>query len=492
LTEIVARLPRSRGTLQLLAGAAGLVLVAAGLVALRPQHASVPHALVRQPAVVRVLPQRTAAPRERARPVTALSRAASHGLDRGLFTSSPGGIVATSARVARWRPLIARAARGSGFSSRLLEGLVFVESSGRPDVLAGGDVSAATGLTQIVAATGRQFLHMHVNVGKSRQLTRRIYGAELRGHRVRAHQLAVRRRHVDERFAPMKSLRATVRYLTSARGYLGRDDLAFESYHMGIGNLQRVIAAYGSRRPSYASLYFGSSPDSHAAAWRRLATLGDMSRDYYWKVLAAERVMHLYRHDPAALAYEARLQARKSSSEEVMHPRSATPRFATPNDLARAWKNHVLRAIPRDARRTHISLGVSFGQEAHKLGRSRRLYRGLRPQALDVLLYIGRRVHELSGTRRPLIVTSAVRDNRYQRVLMNVNANAARSYSIHTTGYAFDIARTYASERQAAAFQFVLERLQAVNAIAYIREASAIHIAVASDAASKLALLRLM
>jgi hypothetical protein len=35
----------------------------------------------------------------------------------------------------------------------------------------------------------------------------------------------------------------------------------------------------------------------------------------------------------------------------------------------------------------------------------------------------------------------------------------------------------------------VLERLQAVNAIAYIREAAAIHIAVASDASEKLALL---
>jgi hypothetical protein len=491
LTEIVARLPRSRGTLQLLAGAAGLVLVAAGLVGLRPQQSTALHGLVR-PAAVPVPVQQAAAPRETALPVAAITRAAARGLDRGLFTSSPGGIVATAARVARWRPLIARAARGSGFSERRLEGLVFVESSGRPDVLAGSDVSAATGLTQIVASTGSRFLHMHVNVGRSRQLTRRIYGAELRGHHVRAHQLAVRRRHVDERFAPMKSLRATVRYLTTARGYLGRDDLAFESYHMGVGNLQRVIAAYGSRRPSYAALYFGSSPDSHAAAWRRLASLSDMSRDYYWKLLAAERVMRLYRHDPAALAYEARLQARKSSSEEVMHPRPATPRFATPNDLARAWKHQVLRAIPRDARRTHISLGPSFAQEAHKLGRSRRLYRGLRPQALDVLRYIGRRVHELSGARRPLVLTSAVRDNRYQRVLMNVNANAARSYSIHTTGYAFDIARTYASERQAAAFQFVLERLQAVNAIAYIREASAIHIAVASDAVSKLALLRLM
>jgi hypothetical protein len=74
-------------------------------------------------------------------------------------------------------------------------------------------------------------------------------------------------------------------------------------------------------------------------------------------------------------------------------------------------------------------------------------------------------------------------------VLMNVNANAARMYSIHTTGYAFDIARVYANRRQAAAFQFVLDRLVAVNAIAYIREAAAIHVAVASDARQKLRLL---
>jgi hypothetical protein len=63
---------------------------------------------------------------------------------------------------------------------------------------------------------------------------------------------------------------------------------------------------------------------------------------------------------------------------------------------------------------------------------------------------------------------------------MRVNANAARTYSIHTTGYAFDIARTYSSKRQAAAFQYVLDRLAALHAIAYIREATAMHIAVAS------------
>jgi hypothetical protein len=95
-------------------------------------------------------------------------------------------------------------------------------------------------------------------------------------------------------------------------------------------------------------------------------------------------------------------------------------------------------------------------------------------------------VHELSGARKPLLLTSAVRDDRYQRVLMHVNAAAARTYSIHTTGYAFDIARVYANDRQGRAFQAVLDRLAAANAIAYIRENAAIHVAVASDATTKL------
>jgi len=45
------------------------------------------------------------------------------------------------------------------------------------------------------------------------------------------------------------------------------------------------------------------------------------------------------------------------------------------------------------------------------------------------------------------------------------------------------------SARQAAAFQFVLDRLAAAGAIAYIRESAAIHVAVATDAESTLRLL---
>jgi len=482
LTEIVARLPRSRGSfraLQLLAVAAGLALVALGVAALRSHEAAVArvdaHPAVR--VVVKARPQRPVAdPRLSA----TLATDAARGLDRGFFTSSPGGIMATAARVAQWRPLVVRAARGSGFSPNVLEALVFVESSGRADAIA----SSRSGLTQLSPRTARR-AHLRVNVRRSGRLTHRIYAAEWRGSFLTSHQLRRWRARYDQRFAPARALRATVSYLTLARKRLGAADLAVQSYHVGVRNLQRAIGAYGGEGiPSYAQLYFGSAPDRHRGVWLRLRDGGD----YYWKVLAAQRVMRLYRHDSGALAFEARQQARKNSAEEVMHPRSRTLRFETPKAIARAWKRHILHAIPRDTARTHIAMSAFLGEEAHALGRSRRLYTGLRPETIDVLLYIGKRVHQLSGARK-LLVTSAVRDNRYQRVLMRVNANAARTYSMHTTGYAFDIARSYASRRQAAAFQFVLDRLTAVGAIAYIHEDAAIHIAVASDATQKLRLL---
>jgi hypothetical protein len=97
-------------------------------------------------------------------------------------------------------------------------------------------------------------------------------------------------------------------------------------------------------------------------------------------------------------------------------------------------------------------------------------------------------VEEVSGTS-PLVVTSTVRDTRYQSVLGRRNREAARGYSLHTTGYAFDVLREYRSREQAVAFQFWLDRLQAHDLIAWVREPAAIHVTVSSDAERLQALL---
>jgi hypothetical protein len=82
-----------------------------------------------------------------------------------------------------------------------------------------------------------------------------------------------------------------------------------------------------------------------------------------------------------------------------------------------------------------------------------------------------------------------VRDGTYQTQLAARNSEATRRYSLHTTGWAFDVLREYRSGRQARAFQFVLDRLRSLNVIAWVREPRAIHITVASDAEVLLPLL---
>ena len=118
-----------------------------------------------------------------------------------------------------------------------------------------------------------------------------------------------------------------------------------------------------------------------------------------------------------------------------------------------------------------------MGERAGRLDRPRSLYRALRPEALAVLAYIGTGVRAISQTS-PLVLTSTVRDRRYQRLLVDDNREATRNYSLHTTGWAFDIERSYASRAQARAFQFMLDRLQALDLIAWVREPAAIHVTV--------------
>jgi hypothetical protein len=220
-----------------------------------------------------------------------------------LFAKSPGGVVATASRVAAYRPLINAAVAGSGIDPNLLEGLVFLESAGNPNALAGSDAGDAAGLTQILAQTGSSLLGMRINLAESRTLTGKIDAAYSAGNTALIARLQRQRARLDGRFDPKSALAATVRYLKLAERDLGgREDLAFVSYHSGIGNLQRVLSLYDEGHAvSYAQLYFDIFPSRHAAAYDLLSSLGDDSNLYWWRVLGAVQIMHLYRTDLSGL-----------------------------------------------------------------------------------------------------------------------------------------------------------------------------------------------
>ena len=413
-------------------------------------------------------------------------RRAAAGHSHVVYVKSPGGIVATAQRVERYRDQIEEAAGEAGVDPDLIEGMVLLESAGRPDARASDDVESAAGLTQILAETATSLLGMRVDVERSERLTRKLGRA--RGP-AEAARLRAQRARVDERFDPDKALAATGRYLQQAMDEFGREDLAVVSYHMGIGNLQGVIGAFGEEQPSYAELYFDSTPNHHVAAQQRLAAFGDDSSNYLWKLHAAREIMRLYREDGETLAATESLQTAKNSAEEVLHPPAASERFASPDALRAAWDDEAIRALPDDPALTGLARDRSMGELAGVLGAPPGLYRGLRPEALAVALYVGAQVREYAGGQGPLVVTSTVRDVEYQRLLVRRNREATRNYSLHTTGWSFDIARSYRSDRHARAFQFVLDRLQVLNVIAWVREPGAIHVTAAADVDGLLPLL---
>src|SRR3954451_7880948 len=297
------------------------------------------------------------------------SRAAA-GLSHVLYAKSPGGATATAARVARFRPLVEATARRYGEDPDMLEAIVFLESAGRPEARAGNDLRGAVGLTQILAQTGQGLLHMHVDLPRSIRLTKQIGRAFAKGRRGQVARLRAQRRRADQRFDPAKSLAATCRYLQFAKEKLGRDDLAVESYHMGVGNLQGALAAYGGGGDvSYVALYFGSTPLRHSRAFTRLAALGDDSATYLWRVLAAKEIMRLYRSDRPQLRRLQGLHARKATAEEVLHPRGTTRIYSSPADIVQARARGELRAIPSDPAKLHLRIGPAMGELARRLHR---------------------------------------------------------------------------------------------------------------------------
>ncbi len=393
-----------------------------------------------------------------------------------LFAKSPGGALATAARVAAYRPIIDRVTAGTPINPNLVEGLVFVESAGRPEVIAGSDPANAAGLTQILASTGQSLLGMSIDLARSRSLTRRIGAVAAGTRRGRLATLLAQRAAVDVRFDPTRELAATVRYLRYAEQQFGRQDLAVESYHMGIGNLRQVLGNYDGGQPvPYAQLYFDTAPDRHAAAYRLLAGFGDESSLYLWRVLGATQIMGLYRTDRGALRRLASLQSAAGSNALVLHPPDRTARFSDPSALASSYQRRQVVPLPANAPALGLSYSPSMGSHADAVGAPRALYRGLRPVALRMLIELAARVRTLSGAAAPLAVASAVADAQYVQ-------RSRLGFGSSPDGYSFQIARHYASVAQANAFQAVLDRLQALNLIAWARDADAIDITVAGDA----------
>ncbi|CAN5521228.1 hypothetical protein BH10ACT11_BH10ACT11_01750 [soil metagenome] len=430
------------------------------------------------------------------------------GLSHVLYEKSPDGIVASAERTARWRKLVDAAATRHGVDADALEAVILLESAGRPDAMAGPTPDSAVGLAQILPSTATDLLGMKVDLTSSDALTEQIAKAgqvkdkpktkrknEAALARKQIPKLVKQRRAIDQRYQASPSIEGAAKYLEIAGKYFGDPQLAVVSYHMGIGNLDDVIGDYTGEATgegktaqlvdkdglSYAQIFFDTSPTRNVKAWNLLASFGDDSSTYLWRVLSAAQAMKLYRSNPDKLDALNSLETAKATLEEVYHPEGSAEIFADGDAITNALGRGELVKLPDD-KSLGFEIDKQMGELAPKLGRSPQLYRALRPEALAAWTYIGAKVKAISGEKRPLKVTSSVRDREYQDLLIGVNGEATKDYSLHTTGYSFDILRRYGSNKQADAFQFVLDRMRALGLLDYAYEPAAIHITVSSNA----------
>jgi hypothetical protein len=270
---------------------------------------------------------------------------------------------------------------------------------------------------------------------------------------------------------------------------------------MGIGNLADVVRGYSGPTEkalartviakdglTYAQVYFDSGPFHHATSYVRLQRLGDASSTYYWRVLAAREIMRQYRLDRARLAGMARLETSYGSAEPVIRPPQSTPSLADQAAIRTALARGTLRPVPDQPGARHFALDQTLAATVRQAGRDPKVYAALRPEALATLEYLAQRVHAIAHAKSPLWVAATVRDVALQAQVASAGP-APRGYSATTTGYAFDIVRRYATPAQAQAFQAMLDRLQALDIIAWERRPSTIHITVSRHARGLLPIL---
>ena len=231
----------------------------------------------------------------------------------------------------------------------------------------------------------------------SRGGSRAPSGAARRRRAALRRERATRRRALRPRARRSPARRATC---SSRAKRFGREDLAFVSYHMGIGNLQSVLRAYGGgdaalRRSSTSTRRRPTTPPpiggSPASATTRPTTCGSSPR--------RRRSCACTATTGRSSTGSSALQRAKASAEEVLHPRRPHAGVRTPADAQARAGTSARRAVP-GATRPSPACGATraWASSRGACTSPAGLYRGLRPEALAMALYIGAQVRAISHT----------------------------------------------------------------------------------------------
>jgi hypothetical protein len=286
-----------------------------------------------------------------------------------------------------------------------------------------------------------------------------------------------------------------------ARRY-GSLDWVFQAYHGGEGGVRNTVSYYlGSRWQQFASaesairgvlasrgggyqrvreplsfeeLYFRTSPLTHPMAFSYLYGRSDNHRYYWWKILAAERAIEVYRRDPREFLEQWRALRPGQRLEVVWYPNSKELSFRDVAELKRGYASGELVRWPASAR----NRGLVLGDVAPLDPANGFQYKGLRPEALGALYRIAAVYLANGGSKQALRIHSLVQPEAYRAQL---NARRPPTWmrrvtkpedvpiDMQPTGLCFDIERP-TTEWNRKVLEYALGILADRNQIAWVEE----------------------
>ena len=325
--------------------------------------------------------------------------------------------------------------------------------------MAGPDPRAAAGLTQILARHRDTCSWACTSTcAASSRITR---GIARRQREAQAARVAALLQRPPARRRPLRPEQGARRHrplpARSRSGTSPREDLAFESYHMGIGNLQHVISRLRRRRrrrptPSSTST---ARPTRHAAAYAKLVSL----RRRLGQLLVRDARAAQGDHAPGARrpgrssAPGRRCRRTKNSAEDGAAPARADDGVRQPPPTSGAPGTATsLVPLAADAARARAAAWTrSMGELARQAGtKPGGLYRGLRPEALACCAYIGAQRARVRRPHGPADRHGDRARRRYQRCCSAPNSEATRGLlAPHRPAGRSTSQRRYRSPRQA-------------------------------------------
>jgi hypothetical protein len=313
--------------------------------------------------------------------------------------------------------------------------------------------------------------------------------------------MEAKRRQVDERYDPAKAIASQTRYLVRMARRYGSLDWVFQAYHGGEGGVRNTVSYYLGERArqfpntecairgtlasgggfervraplSFEDLYFKTMPLAQPAAFSYLYGRSDNHRYYWWKILAAERAIDLYRRDPAVFREQWRALRPGQRLEVVWYPDSKELNFHDTAALKQAYAAGQLVHWSTNARKHGLLLAdVAPLDPANAFQ-----YKGLRPEALGALYRIADLYLANGGSHAPLRVHSLVQTEEYRARLSALRPPSWMRHptrpedipiDMEPTGLCFDIERP-AADWNRKVLEYALGWLSDRNQIYWVEE----------------------